>query len=99
MKQNNLPPKVLVIHRFTGTMVTNAAQIKVKPDVGVVINMDGWGAPWLKRDTYRDYIVREPVQFAGFKLFYHSDTKHGDPLLMPHEVLRLNPAPVYIQYQ
>jgi hypothetical protein len=56
-------------------MVTNAKQIKFHPEVQVVMNMDGWGAPWLKRDTYRDYIVREPVQFAGFKLFYHNDRR------------------------
>jgi len=99
VKKYNLPPKVLVVHRFTRNMVTNANQIAFHPEVAVVLNMDGWGAPWLKRDSYRDYIVREPVQFAGLKLFYHNDTKMGDPLLTPQEVLRLNPSPIYIQYQ
>lgn len=99
VKKYILPPKVLVVHRFTRKMVTNANLIQFHPEVQVVMNMDGWGAPWLKRDTYRDYIVREPVQFTGFKLFYHNDTKKGDPLLTPQEVLRLNPAPIYIQYQ
>jgi hypothetical protein len=80
-------------------MLTNARQIELRPEVQVIINMDGWGAPYLKRDTYRDYIVREPVQFAGFKLFYHNDTKKGHPLLKPQDVLRLHPAPLYIQYQ
>jgi hypothetical protein len=69
------------------------------PEVQVVMNMDGWGAPWLKRQSYKDYIVKEPVEYTGFKLFYHNDTKKGDPLLMPQEVLRLNPNPIYIQYQ
>jgi hypothetical protein len=99
VKKYNLPPKVLVVHRFTRKMVTNAKQIVVRPEVTVVMNMDGWGAPPLKRDSYRDYIVKEPVQFTGFKLFYHNDTKRGNPLLTPPEVLRLNPSPVYIQYQ
>jgi hypothetical protein len=63
------------------------------------MNMDGWGAPFLKRDSYRDFIVKEPVQFTGLKLFYHNDTKKGHPLLKPQEVLRLIPAPIYIQYQ
>jgi hypothetical protein len=39
------------------------------------------------------------VQFTGFKLFYHNDTKKGDPLMTPGAVLSLNPKPVYIQYQ
>jgi hypothetical protein len=99
VKKNNLPPKVFIVHRFTRNMVTNAKEIELHPEVQVIMNMDGWGAPWLKRDTYKDYIVKEPVQYTGFKLFYHNDTKKGDPLLTPQEVLRLIPSPVYIQYQ
>lgn len=97
--RHNLPPKVLVVHRFTQGGVTNARQIVLCPQVQIVMHMDGWGAPWLKRDTYRDYIVKEPVQFTGFKLFYHNDTKKGDPLMTPHDLLKLRPQPVYIQYQ
>jgi len=99
VKQNNLPPKVLVVHRFTRNMLTNAKQIKLDPRVQVVIDMDGWGQPWLKYDSYRAYVEAEPVQFTGFKLFYHNDTKKGDPILTPSEVLLLNPKPHYIQYQ
>ena len=50
-------------------------------------------------ESYRDYIYREPVQFAGFKLFYGNDTKKGHPLMTPAQVLELEPKPVYIQYQ
>jgi hypothetical protein len=99
VRQNNLPPKVLVVHRFTRPMLTNSKAIKLDPRVQVVINMDGWGKPWLKYDSYRSYVEAEPVQFTGFKLFYHNDTKKGDPLLTPPEVLMLNPKPLYIQYQ
>lgn len=99
VKQYNLPPKVLVVHRFTRRMLTDAKGIKLDPRVQVVVNMDGWGQPWLKYDSYRAYVEAEPVQFTGFKLFYHNDTKKGDPLLTPSEVLMLNPKPLYIQYQ
>ena len=99
VKKYKLPPKVLVIHRFTRNGLTNHRSIILRPEVQTVINMDGWGAPWLKRDTYKAYVVSEPVQFTGFKLFYHNDTKKGDPLLTPGELLKLNPQPVYIQYQ
>jgi hypothetical protein len=99
VKKYHLPPKVLVVHRFTRNMVTNSKKIILRPEVQIVMNMDGWGAPWLKRDSYKDYIVREPVEYTGFKLFYHNDTKKGDPLLTPKQVLRLNPKPLYIQYQ
>jgi hypothetical protein len=99
VKKHQLPPKLLVIHRFTRNMVTNAGNIRLRPEVQIVMDMDGWGAPWLKRDSYQDYIVSEPVQFTGFKLFYHNDTKKGDPLMTPGDVLRLRPVPLYIQYQ
>ena len=99
VKQNNLPPKVLIVHRFTRPMLTNAKAIKLDPRVQVVINMDGWGQPWLKYDSYRAYVQAEPVQFTGFKLFYHNDTKKNDPVLTPPEVLMLYPKPLYIQYQ
>ena len=99
VKKYNLPPKVFVIHRFTRNMVTGSKSIQLRPEVQVVMHMDGWGAPWLKRDSYKDYIVSEPVQYTGFKLFYHNDTKKGDPLMTPQDLLKLHPKPVYIQYQ
>jgi hypothetical protein len=99
VKKYQLPPKVLTVHRFTRNGVTNSRSIALRPEVQIVMHMDGWGAPWLKRDSYKDYIVAEPVQYTGFKLFYHNDTKKGDPLLTPQEVLRLQPKPLYIQYQ
>lgn len=99
VRKYNLPPKVLTIHRFTRGGVTNYRSIVLRPEVQIVMHMDGWGAPWLKRDSYKDYIVSEPVQFTGFKLFYHNDTKKGDPLMKPQDLLKLRPQPLYIQYQ
>ena len=99
VKKYNLPPKVFIVHRFTRNMVTNAEKVTLRPEVQIVMDMDGWGAPWLKRDSYRDYIVAHPVEYTGFKLFYHNDTKKGDPLMTPQDVLKLNPKPIYIQYQ
>jgi hypothetical protein len=96
---NKLPPKVLVVHRFTRPMVRNYQQIALDPHVQVVMNMDGWGQPWLKFDSYQAYEVTEPVQFTGFKIFYGNDSKKGDTVLTPAEVLNLVPRPMYIQYQ
>ena len=97
--QYKLPPKVLVVHRFTGPMVTNALKIRRDPRVQVVMNMDGWGPRYGKRATWSRFIYPYPVQYTGFKIFYHNDTKDGDRLMTPHEVLELHPKPLYIQYQ
>src|SRR5215467_12359484 len=95
----NLPPKVLVVHRFTRPMVTGYKRIKLDPRVQIVMNMDGWGPPSLKRESYRAYVYKYPVEYTGFKLFYKNDTKRGDKLMTPGEVLALVPKPIYIQYQ
>ncbi len=102
-----VPPKILVVHRFTQRMVTNYQNIKKDPNVQIVMHMDGWGPPSLKRDSYHDYIQKEMVQYTGFKLFYKNDLKKVDKnsswktphLMEPKEVLSLNPKPLYIQYQ
>jgi hypothetical protein len=96
---DSLPPKVLVIHRFTRDMLRHSDRIRIDPRVQVVINMDGWGPPAWKRESYRRYVARFPVEYTGFKLFYHNDTKAGDRLMTPAQILSLFPRPVYIQYQ
>jgi hypothetical protein len=92
---HQLPPKMLIVHRFTRPMVTNHEKIRLDPRVQVVMDMDGFGAPWLKRNSYRSYVHDMPVQFAGFKLFYKNDK----PLLTPEEVLKLAPVPLFVMYQ
>jgi hypothetical protein len=100
VRENKLTPKILLVHRFTEKMVTEANLIKPTPEVQVVIVMDGWGSKELKRGTYRAVIESEPVQFAGIKLFYKNDLKGASTgLLTPAEVLNLKPKPIYIQYQ
>jgi hypothetical protein len=96
----NLPPKILVVHRFTRDMLTGYKRIKLDPRVQIVVDMDGWGPPHLKRESYRAYVYSYPVEYTGFKLFYRNDTKQkGSHLMTPAEVLSLNPKPLYIQYQ
>jgi len=100
VKQNNLPPKILVVHRYTEAMVTNYRKITPLPEVQIVMDMDGWGGKERKLDTYNAYIYQDPVQFTGFKIFYKNDIlKAGTVLMTPNDLLRLTPRPIYIQYQ
>jgi hypothetical protein len=101
VSENHLPPKILMVHRFTQGMVTNYKDIKLDPRVQVIMDMDGWGNTTLKMDSYKAYIKKEPVQYAGFKLFYIYDIKPKPHHMMtPREVLdSLDPKPLYVQYQ
>ena len=100
VKENNLTPKILIVHRFTQGMVRNYKDIVLRPEVQIVMHMDGWGEPVLKHSTYKLYIQKEPVQFTGFKLFYKNDLKKSPHrMLTPPELMKLKPQPSYIQYQ
>lgn len=100
VREHNLPPKVLIIHRFTQAMVKNAEDIRPLPEVQMVMVMDGWGTPARKIGTYKSFVYPEPVQFTGFKLFYKNDLKPPSTrLLTPKELLDLTPQPLFIQYQ
>ena len=100
VKKIDLPPKILVIHRFTQGMLKEYKQIKNIPEVQFVLDMDGWGSPARKINTYKLFAQREPIQFTGFKLFYKNDLKEApNRLLTIKELLALKPIPLYIQYQ
>ena len=92
---NKLPPKLLIVHRFTQAMLTNHENIARDPRVQVIIDMDGFGPPALKLGSYKAYVQRRPVQYFGIKLFYKNDK----PRFSATDVLRLFPIPQYIQYQ
>jgi len=100
VKENNLTPKILIIHRYTQKMVTNYKLIKTLPEVQFIMHMDGWGGEAKKINTYQQFVYKEPVQFTGFKLFYKNDIlEKGTVLMTPKSLLKLNPQPIYIQYQ
>lgn len=100
VKENDLPPKVLIVHRFTEDMVTGYKRITPLPEVQIVMDMDGWGFGAKKINTYNTVVASEPVQFTGFKIFYKNDMKPPSTrLLTPADVLELQPIPSFIQYQ
>ncbi len=100
VRKNDLPPKILVVHRFTEHMVTNHKAIKPLPEVQVIMDMDGWGPQSQKTSSYRDFIAPESVQFTGIKLFYKEDLKKPSTgLLSPTQILKLKPTPLFILYQ
>jgi hypothetical protein len=95
--QRSLPPKVLVVHRFTQHGVTNTKRIQLDPRVQIVMDMDGFGPPDLKKNTFRKWIKAEPVQFVGWKQFYKP--RNDSPRTTIAQILSLHPRPNYVQYQ
>jgi hypothetical protein len=70
VSKENLPPKLLLVHRFTHNMLTDGDKIKRDPRVQVVVVMDGFGPPAVKLGTYEEVIYGKNFEYNGFKLFY-----------------------------
>jgi hypothetical protein len=102
----NLPQKVLIVHQFTEGMVTNRDQVRNRPGVAIVHNVDGFGTPVLKQNVYDQLAYQPPAgealrlppgggRFNGFKLFYKEDTN----LMGAPQALGLRPAPDVVVYE
>jgi hypothetical protein len=94
-EKNDLPDKFVLVHQFTGAVLTNKEAIQPTDNVEVAINFDGWGASADKQALYGKYIRNEPNQYGAFKIFYDKDV----PVLEPEDVLKMEPSPAIINYQ
>ena len=95
VRTDGLPPKVLVLHQFLQSMLTDVDQYDDVPEVDVTIDMDGWGSPPVKLTKYRRYAVSDYAEYAAIKLFYRWDA----PLMTPARLLALDDPPDLVIYQ
>jgi hypothetical protein len=102
VRLRDLPQKLLIVHQFTDDMVTNRDQLVSRPEVALVMNMDGFGTAELKKGVYDRF--SQPTRrgaaslggpYNGFKLFFREDTG----LMTPREVLGLRPPPDVVVYE
>jgi hypothetical protein len=93
--ENGLPDKIVIVHQFGDKIINNKEAIHTTENVEVVLNNDGHGIPALKRSGYHQLVQQQPIQYGGFKVFYKKD----DPLMTPEDVLELDPAPAFVNYQ
>jgi hypothetical protein len=93
--QNDLPPKILILHQFTEQMIRNKEDIRLQPGVDFVLHMDGWGYTEAKVANYHHFVRDQLIQWGGFKIFYRQDI----PVMTAEEVLSMEPPPLFISYQ
>ncbi|RIW30708.1 hypothetical protein D3H55_16385 [Bacillus salacetis] len=93
--ENGLPDKMVIVHQFAEDVLINRDAIKPTENVEVVINFDGHGLDAIKRAGYNEFVQKQPIQYGGFKVFYKKD----EPLMNPKDVLELDPAPAFVNYQ
>ena len=89
-----LPPKVLIVHQFTASMLPDKERIGRSSVVDLVLNMDGFGSQVGKLQSYQK-VMAAPLQYPGIKLFY----RHDPGLFTPEQVMQLKPTPSVVVYQ
>jgi hypothetical protein len=100
VRDNGLPQKMLIVHQFRLSMITERDDLKQRPEIQLVIQMDGEGGDGesSKDATYRT--ISEGTEDAhwawGWKNFFDEDLP-GPPA--PSSVITKEPPLIYISYQ
>jgi len=98
VRDNGLPQKMLIVHQFRFTMIQNRETLMPRPELQLVIQMDGDGTEPQKDETYRALTAgTEDAPWKwGWKNFFDED-EPGPPA--PERVMRKDPVPVFVSYQ
>jgi hypothetical protein len=95
VRENDLPEKLLVVHRFTNDMIEDEGALRQHRGVALTVNVDGFGNRPNKRSKYREFTRGRRDRHHGFKLFYNEDTN----MMQPRGVLSLRPPPELVVYE
>jgi hypothetical protein len=100
VKEGNLPEKALVFHQVNRGVLKDEPQLQPIPGVVFIKSVDGLGPVHSKIETY-DYLMltRKKEVHPGFKLFFDEDSRNGNRIMTPKEVLALTPQPEYVMYE
>ena len=98
VRDNGLPQKMLILHMFRNEMIENREILVDRPELQVVIQMDGDGTESQKDATWAK--LRNGFEDAfwswGWKNFFDED-EPGPPT--PESTMSKEPTPVYVSYQ
>ncbi|MGH3650931.1 MAG: hypothetical protein ACRDU9_09515, partial [Acidimicrobiia bacterium] len=98
VRDNGLPQKMMIVHQFKTTMISNRAEIVQRPEIQMVVQMDGDGTEPQKDGTWA--ALHEDAEGAhwawGWKNFFDED-EPGPP--SPESTMSKVPTPVYVSYQ
>ena len=92
-----LPQKMLLLHQFRTSMITNRSSLDTsRPEVALVIQMDGLGSQPAKRSTWRALRRGAPDGIVfGWKNFIDEDR----PMLGPKATMAISPEPRWVSFQ
>ncbi|MEX1124238.1 MAG: hypothetical protein WEE53_01110 [Acidimicrobiia bacterium] len=97
VRDNALPQKMILIQQFQDRMILDRETLKQRPELQMVIQMDGQGPIPTKDDTYG--FLTEGTEDAhwrwGWKNFFEMDPETASPAYTIAKV----PTPIFVSYQ
>lgn len=96
-KAQSLPQKMLLLHQFRTSMITNRSLLDTsRRELGMAIQMDGLGSQPAKRATWQAIRLNAPKGIVfGWKNFIDEDR----PMLTPRQTMAVKPQPRWVSYQ
>lgn len=98
VRDNGLPQKMMIVHQFTTSMIRNRQNLIERPEIQLIVQMDGDGSQPQKDGTWRQlHEGAADVHWSwGWKNFFDED-EPGPP--SPEDTMGKVPSPVYVSYQ
>jgi hypothetical protein len=98
VRDNGLPQKMLIVHQFQSRMIVDRDTLKQRPELQMVIQMDGQGPIPTKDETYA--VLTAGTEQAhwrwGWKNFFDEDSPET---ASPAYTINHAPVPVFVSYQ
>ncbi len=97
VREEVLPQKLLMIHGFRLSMLTDREDLHFPAELATMLQMDGQGPQTLKNDTYEVLTEAGPDQvWWGWKNFYDEDSPETRS---PEDTAAVDPTPYFVSYQ
>jgi hypothetical protein len=97
VRNNGLPQKMIIVHQFRDFMIQDRGTLKERPELQMVLQMDGQGPIFTKDATWAALTsgTEDNHWRWGWKNFFDEDT----PTPSPEHTMGKDPVPVFVSYQ
>jgi hypothetical protein len=98
VRDNGLPQKLLLVHQFKFSMIVDRETLKQRPELQMVVQMDGQGPIPTKDETFAALTAgTEQAHWRwGWKNFFDEDSPET---ASPAYTINRQPVPVFVSYQ
>ncbi len=97
IKQNELPPKIFIVHQFKISMISQRESLDTsREELFYILHMDGFGTLNAKTETLNTVKAGLPKNmYIGWKNFFDEDI----PTPTPEQTMSQIPKPWFVSYQ